>query len=331
MFNRAEQPYVFATLTGARPSQPHVFTILRVITTILQLFGMSLTLFRLWHRVSIRRFWWEDWWAALASFCGALCLISDWVHVTTSIPKVSSISCWVYFFSFACTVWAVRMSLLFSVARLIYPEKNARRILMGGSIVFALLWGSIIFERAYICGSDLSWYNSPSRSCTLPASMDIYELVADVISDTILVILPLRLLWHIKLPTKSQRRMILCIFSSTIIISLASLFRAVNRLSRANFLVLTASELEVAFCLIVCNLLVAVTYFYRIFKRDHENGPSSVESDDYDYPIPTQYLTTIDLGALESDVSEMSEPTSISERKTLPPIQPHPCNRVPRI
>ncbi|KAH7902905.1 hypothetical protein BJ138DRAFT_1021382, partial [Hygrophoropsis aurantiaca] len=268
----------------------------------------------------------EDWWAALASFCGALSLISDWVHVTTSIPKISIISCWVYFFSFACVIWYdplfflgkySPLSLLFSVAWLIYPEQNARRILLGVSPVFALLWGGIIIERAYICGPDLSWYNSPSGACTLPASMDIYELVTDVISDTILVILPLRLLWHIKLPTKSQRRMILYIFSSTIVISLVSLFRAISRLSHANYLVLTASELEVASCLIVCNLLVTVTYFYRIFRRDHENGPSSSESD-YDHPIPTQYLTTVDLEALDSDLSEMSESTNTKPTGTTP-------------
>ncbi|KAH7924623.1 hypothetical protein BV22DRAFT_1012917 [Leucogyrophana mollusca] len=310
-----------------------------VLTTVLQCFAIILTLFRVWYRVSIRRFWWDDSWAAMASLCGTICLVSDWMHVTARTRDISVIGCWVYFFAFASVVWAVRMSILYSLARLIYPEKRSRRIVLSVAALFVILWGGIITERAYICGSSLRWYNSGKQTCcNLPASMDIYELATDVVSDIILVAWPLRILWNIKLPSNSQRRMILSIFSSTIVVSLVSLFRAVCRLMQFGSLVLTASELEVAFCLIVCNLLVVVTYFYRFYKRNraHETSGDSdattSDSDDYMYPMTTQYLTTVDLehlGEYETTTSQSKTKSSCAEGHPLAAVPPGPADSNP--
>lgn len=156
---------------------------------------------------------------------------------------------------------AVRLSILYSITRFIFPEAQSRRVACCFTIVFVLLWLGVVVQKAYHCGSNLTWY--PVRSCSMPRWMDIYEFgcesfcvllepmdddtcaPADLISDIILVSLPLRMLWNIKLPERGQRRMILCIFSSSIVVSLVSFVRAIFRFMQVGMLIITASEFQV--------------------------------------------------------------------------------------
>ena len=71
--------------------------------------------------------------------------------------------------------------------------------------------------------------------------------LADCISDAILIALPVRLLWGMNLPTK-RRRMIIAIFSSSIIVTTASIFRAVSQMMSLTSLVGVATDLEVRLC-----------------------------------------------------------------------------------
>ncbi|KAH7905616.1 hypothetical protein BJ138DRAFT_742414 [Hygrophoropsis aurantiaca] len=301
------------------------YSILRIVTSVLQCLGILLTFFRLWHRFSIRRFWWEDAWAAIASVCGIACLVSYWVQLKTSHskPQVSVIAYWVYSFAFACAVWAVRMSILYSITRLLSPTKTNHCISIGVTVLFASLWGGIVGWKAYHCGSNLNWYSVSSHSCSMPRSNDIYELATDIISDAILVILPLHMLWNIKLPKNEQRRMILCIFSASIGVSFTSIFRAIYRLSRHSSQAVTASNFEVAICLIVCNLLVTITYFYRLVRKSEEDSSDDSDNHTTTDPVTAPYLTTVDLEHLgeyatnsNSDVSKQSQVTDLFHRNT---------------
>ncbi|KAH7922123.1 hypothetical protein BV22DRAFT_1095167 [Leucogyrophana mollusca] len=286
------------------------FPALRIVTSVLEGSAILLTLFRMWYRFSIRRFSWEDAWAAIAMLCAIACLVSYWVQLEAP-GRISIIAFWVYSLSFACVVWAVRMSVLCSITRLIHPATTSRLISLSVTALFTLLWGGIVVWKAVRCGSNRDWYHSSSRSCPMPRSNDIYELSTDVVSDTILVVLPLRMLWDVKLPTKHQRRMILCIFSSSIIVSLTSLFRAIYRLTHKGSLTITTSNFEVALCLIVCNLLVVVTYLYRVFRKsedgddsdsDTENSGNS-ESHPHTSPVTALYLTTASVKSRSSYLS----------------------------
>ncbi|KAH7929008.1 hypothetical protein BV22DRAFT_160948 [Leucogyrophana mollusca] len=270
-----------------------IHTLLYVVTTVLQGLAILLTCFRLWHRISIRRFGREDTWAAVALLCGAACLISGSVYLSGS-HETAIIAFWVYLFAFPCVVWAVRMSILYSITRLIPSSTSSSRIALGFSAFFVLLWALLVMQKAYKC-SNVCWYNSPSITCQLPHSMYIYELATDVVSDMILVALPFRMLWNINLPEKIQRRLILSVFSTSIVVSFASIFRAVCRVMELHSLVQAASECEVIFCLVVCNLLVAVMYFYRILKTEGES-----ESDEGTRTSAASVtFTTVDLENLD--------------------------------
>jgi hypothetical protein len=119
-----------------------------------------------------------------------------------------------------------------------------------------------------------------------------------------LVAFSFRLLWNVNLPTR-QRRMIRTIFSSSIIISLFSLFHAATSfVSLITSLTTVAVNLEVRSCswsdvnpyiyiwqtsfsLIVCNLLVIVTCAYRALNRKPDEDP-----EDDDYSSRTQAVST---------------------------------------
>lgn len=156
------------------------------------------------------------------------------------------------------------MSILFSVARLVHPTERMRRIVTGLAVFFSLICLIFIAIKLWWYVRDLSWlkqtafYTLPSP--WLPYSIYIYELcseyarrssdvelklhLADCISDTILIILPVRLLWSMRLPTK-QRRMIIAIFSSSIIVTMVSVLRAVSQIMCLSSLVGLATDFEV--------------------------------------------------------------------------------------
>ncbi|KAH7906981.1 hypothetical protein BJ138DRAFT_1161271 [Hygrophoropsis aurantiaca] len=281
--------------------------ILGLATSILQCIAIFLMVFRLWYRFSIRRFWWEDAWAAVALFCGIAALISFWVHVGPA-PGPAIAAYWVYTFAFPCVIWAVRLSVLYSIIRLIYPVELSIRIANVSSALFTLLWAGVVGSKAYWCGSNIAWYKAATLSCSMPRGLDIYELCTDVVSDTILVGLSLRILWNIKLPGVGQRRMVLCVFSSSMIVTLTSLLRAAARLLHMTSLTVIASDFEMAASLIVCNLLVTVTYIYRTFRKDGvsdatDTGDEAMTGHTAFPPDTVRSLTTVDLDYLSNSGS----------------------------
>lgn len=136
--------------------------------------------------------------------------------------------------------------------------------------------------------------------------MVVFELMTDCLSDTILIVLPLRLLWNLKLP-KRQKRMIFAIFSSSFVITVISIFRGVCQIVKYRTVLAPATDFETSLSLLVCNLLVIVTFLYRIFG--FAGADVSVSSDD-DYTTRTTtggVFTTVDLNAAESGSDEQRQ------------------------
>ncbi|KAF8129507.1 hypothetical protein EV363DRAFT_288600 [Boletus edulis] len=83
-----------------------------------------------------------------------------------------------------------------------------------------------------------------------------FLLPANCASDAALVCLSLKLLWRVKLP-QGRHRMVLSLFSSSVLMSMSSLFHAICQLvvplESAQYI---AFDTEVFLSLIVCNLLI---------------------------------------------------------------------------
>ncbi|KAI9462962.1 hypothetical protein HD554DRAFT_2027383, partial [Boletus coccyginus] len=139
---------------------------------------------------------------------------------------------------------------------------------------------------------------------------------ADFAGDVTLVFLSLKLLWGVKLPRR-QRRLILSTFASSMVMSMTSLPHAIAQAFESHSLILITGDLEVSHVilsqiissLIVCNLLVVVTYIYRVYLSSSESEDSS-EDDDFTTPAPrsTQSLTTVDLSTLDPTTMGATNP-----------------------
>ncbi|KAH7914891.1 hypothetical protein BJ138DRAFT_1142840 [Hygrophoropsis aurantiaca] len=313
--------------------------VLMVFVTVLHGIAMTITAFRLWLRTRMGRLWWEDAWAALAFCLDAICAVSTW---TLTAPydrppfnlsrNAHIISLWLTVFSYTCLLWCARMSIVFSVLRIMPSGRAMRGSAYMVIVLFSMMWMVAVAVKAYVCGADTSWYQDVIIQCPFPKFVDMIEFTTDLISDVILVALPLRLLWHMKLP-RNQRIMILSIFSMSILCVFASVLHVVFLLPSAGFMAGMTADIEGAVGLIVCNLLVVVTYFYRVF-RGGEDIESTIEPKlvlfrSSSTPA-TNTLTTVDLEHFTSIsiVSSLStlpseSPSSTldgSERSSTPPV-----------
>jgi hypothetical protein len=128
--------------------------------------------------------------------------------------------------------------------------------------LFLGLWAGLVAQKAWNYGHDTSWYQTTGKVhafMTRPMvvlelmgatflwllhNLNSYTLQADCLSDTILIVLPLRLLWSFNLP-KRQKRMIFAIFSSSIIITVISIFRGVCQIAKYRTVLAPSTDFEV--------------------------------------------------------------------------------------
>ncbi|KAF8836873.1 hypothetical protein BDN67DRAFT_983644 [Paxillus ammoniavirescens] len=272
---------------------------LRVTASVFQVLGLILTAFRIYFRLKIGRFWWEDAWAGISLLSGSIWMIAQWALVvkrrTISIQSVSPhyqpidgltsiVGSWTYAIGFTCIITAVRMSVLFSITRVIPESSHLRKFTHLCAAFFAACWVILMIEKI---------------------------LQSDCVADLILVVLPLRVLWKVRLPRR-QRRMILSIFASSIILAFGALCHTLGQVLNIYIVMSAGINVEIALSLIVCNLLVVVTCTYRFLLHDNDSSSDTGDStdtladDDDDFTQPrTLHLTTIELD-MSSDCQDTS-------------------------
>ncbi|KIJ62243.1 hypothetical protein HYDPIDRAFT_189100 [Hydnomerulius pinastri MD-312] len=280
-----------------------VTKLFKVSIEALQGVSLVLTMFRLAFRLKIRRFWWEDAWAAVGFVCGVTFIIVTRIYLDVG-GEAPVIAAWISSYMFTTIVWAVRMSLITSILRIIPPSKLLRRICFVLAAIFFLVWATLVALKTWNCAANKTWEKSRGPSgkpvCYIPSSFAIFELTTDFAADAILVFLSLKLLWRVKLPSR-QRRMILSIFSSCATISIFSLIHALTQLIPIPSAQAIFTDLELVSSMIVCNLLVVVTYAYRTILgstagESSDSSESTAQDDDFTSRLPTstQHLTTVD-------------------------------------
>ncbi|KAF9239314.1 hypothetical protein BU15DRAFT_46946 [Melanogaster broomeanus] len=285
---------------------------LPVVTCVFQVLGLALTAFRIYFRIRIGRFWWEDGWAATMLLSGLLWMISQWGFLLTT-GSTSIVFSWTYMISFTCIIAAGRMSILFSIIRIIPGSSRLKKFTYLCVAFFAACWIILTVEKVWQCAADRSWEHVPVAS---------EKPFSDFVADLILVVLPLCMLWKVRLPRR-QRRMILSIFASSIVMTIGALFHTLGQVFNDFLVMTTGVNVEIALALIVCNLLVVVTYTYRFLLQDSTSSSSSTEDttdgtsasgdQDDDFTRPTRQprtttlnLTTVDL-SLDSGCQDEGE------------------------
>ncbi|KAH7906776.1 hypothetical protein BJ138DRAFT_579965 [Hygrophoropsis aurantiaca] len=229
--------------------------------------AISSTLFRLSYRWYTTRFWWEDTWAALALLWSLLCLICTAIQVPIldmgPEPLIDKVSVWIISICLTCVIWSVRLSIAFSFIRIAKPAPELRRFAHGVALAFALMWIGLVGQKIYVCSH---------LACQMGSDVAISQLVTDSVSDSILVALPFALLRGVRI-SRNARILILCAFSASILITAVTIaFSALLFVPSLGMTALIVAHVQAALSLLICNLLVIVTFAYRMRHKNDDNG-----------------------------------------------------------
>lgn len=146
-----------------------------------------------------------------------------------------------------------RISLTLSISRILTPSEPFFKYTILSAFLFGLFMAAGVIMVTVVCGQNTSWYYAPPFQCIIPRSLGFYfissrsfesvcgtsilnEFLGHVVADTILIALPLRIFWHVRLPL-IEKNVILVGFAASAITTTASIVFTVvlmsNNMSRA--------------------------------------------------------------------------------------------------
>lgn len=236
--------------------------------------AIPVTVLRLGYRWWMAQFWWEDGVAALALVCDTLTLTGA-VIIAPYLgpgPRTSQtvVSLWLSALSNSVVIWAARVSVLLSIVRVGSPSPNLKKIAVVVGISFIIMFLAIEGQRLGVCLSS---------GCREFTSTAVSQLVTDVVADFSLVALPIWSLSAARL-SRSRRVLVQSAFTASIIISIITIIHSVILLTQESTGVVLIGHIKAALSLMICNLLVIVTFVYRVCHKgrlDLEQGNLGVQ------------------------------------------------------
>ncbi|KAF9261970.1 hypothetical protein L218DRAFT_1078353 [Marasmius fiardii PR-910] len=279
----------------------------RVIITLFYSIAIVLTLYRVFHRVRIHRFSWDDWLACLALLLIILYLILDWVRITIidhrqsyDPEKYSDYLIAIYLIanSFSVAIlWCSRASLSLSITRIL-PPSRLRKFTIFFSVICLLAGVIVIVVNGAICTwTRITGVPGPGLPrCAGGPILYIFTAACDLTTSLILTALPLHFLWRntVDLP-KSERRLILTLFASSFLTFIACLVHIIYIAEKNPFAITYSSKMQASVSLIVCNLVVVVPSLYTLLFRRYFNGNRDSATYTEGTPSVTPYgtITTV--------------------------------------
>ncbi|KAF8901921.1 hypothetical protein CPB84DRAFT_1777023 [Gymnopilus junonius] len=256
----------------------------KVSVTVLQALAICSAIYRLAHRIRIRRAWWDDYIVFIPLVLEAVYCPLFWVQFrrrgdTTSLASRVSRSYWLSTIPFMTILWSTRIALSLSLARL-FPKKHAARLWSFVLVVVMIVSGiSCLLVSALTCHRSLGANGFPVRT--------LYIFAEDFTSDALLILSPTILFRRLKLPRR-ERIIILLVFSgSALTLMYAVVFAILNNNhmvslgTDSTIIIAGLQNIEVAISLFVCNLAVVSTCFYQAILRYYKlERPELVSSED---------------------------------------------------
>ncbi|PCH34899.1 hypothetical protein WOLCODRAFT_139640 [Wolfiporia cocos MD-104 SS10] len=237
----------------------------RVVNFVLPSIAILVTIFRLYDRASNHRLWWDDAFAALSMLFAIVFMAAIEMHAEppTRFPRHVEVS--IYYMAaqfFYLQAWAAKLSILFTVIRL-SVWNSWRRLLYMVAVSFAVAWAILFAQVWWICESEPGWKYAALVQCDLGRNTAIAQVITDVISDAILIIAPVRMVWGVRL-SRAQKIRLIAIFSTTMITTAVGLDHAYWILKNGGLVEVLAAVIETSISLIVANLSVIVALLFRI-------------------------------------------------------------------
>ncbi|KAH9941193.1 uncharacterized protein BXZ73DRAFT_98408 [Epithele typhae] len=258
------------------------FTVqIRILATALPAIAIILTSLRLYYRASRRHLGWDDAWAASAIFCAFFLTAGAWTR--SDIPgvgpfnhsvRVRILGYYMLQVAFTCVLWVSRLSILFSIIRLIPTMMRLRIVANICAFAFGFMWIGLVILKLVVCETNTEWKSRKGVQCVLGEAVASVEIATDFLADLALVLLPLRLLWRISLPP-GRRALLIGIFSASILTTIASIVHCVyvfspNRNAEGIWAHVLAST-----CMMVANLAVLVTWLLRSLGYSGGSEPTT--------------------------------------------------------
>ncbi|KAG1775434.1 hypothetical protein EV702DRAFT_973180, partial [Suillus placidus] len=223
----------------------------KVVGSVSHSIAILCTIARLVYRAWTRHFWWEDAWAAVALIADVLCLVCLWLDQRISCDSQSHLN---------LTSWsrAARMSIIFSVIRIARHSgcKNYKQITYPIAMSFACMWAALIAQKMSVC---------ELHSCIMPPSVAFSQLITDVIADVLLVAAPLYL-WNNVGLSRNRQILVQSVFSASLLITAITIIHSIYLCIGHTSTTLIFAYVKGALSLFICNLLVIVTFLYRMYS-----------------------------------------------------------------
>ncbi|KDR69781.1 hypothetical protein GALMADRAFT_908596 [Galerina marginata CBS 339.88] len=303
------------------------------------------TIYRLIHRFRLRQTWWDDYIVtiplvvdvAFSSLVAARFPTEDKPNDTISFSDEVYNSYWLTTLPCLIILWSTRTVLALSLARVFPCKHPARR---WSFILVAFMVLSCIASIAVTigtCKQTSGLLNQDAfKDCVKGLGgfplKDIFLIADDLVSDALLVISPIVMLWRLRLP-RNEHRLILMVFcGSTMMLLSAVCFMVITNShsismgENAILLVTSLGNTEASFSLFACNLTVIATCFCGGIRnllhregQDVESAPAT--------PTPTQSSRSCsclsDRSPTPLTLTEISESSSIP-RSRFSRGSPHP-------
>lgn len=174
---------------------------------------------------------------------------------------------------FYLTLWTARLSILFSIIRIV-PEKSQQRFLKRTAWAFGAVLIFLITQVFWVCETPKKrgWQKQPNPQCSLGLQVAVCQLITDIVADVLLILIPTRLLFQTtSLPRPLQIRLFI-IFSATLLITVVGLVHAAYLLEVRGVDAIISALVEVSVCLIVCNGVVLLPALYRLSGLRADDG-----------------------------------------------------------
>ncbi|KZP34682.1 hypothetical protein FIBSPDRAFT_1035666 [Athelia psychrophila] len=234
-------------------AQPSLTTV-RVFVMVFSCLAIAITLFRLVIQYRRSQLWWEDVWATIAMVCSTVAVPVLWVLGSAAAEAPSK-----------------KFTHGYSMT---HPASRLRMVANLTAWFFALCCVGTTIQKQFVC-----FYSKPTTNkCQSISQLAITQICLDVVADSLLVALALGLLRNARL-RKLPCRIIRILFSASILITIVGILHAISIIKPNYGLTVITVYLQPAVSLIVCDLPVVVTFFYRQFMREKATDAG----DSYDY------------------------------------------------
>ncbi|KAF8521380.1 hypothetical protein BU17DRAFT_45848, partial [Hysterangium stoloniferum] len=281
--------------------------------------AVTVTSVRLVLRIRSSTVWWDDALVFLAIVFSTTMSAATGMHYGDPYAYSRSARLAAYYLiaeGFYLALWTTRLSILYSIIRIV-PGPKQKRFLYGAAIAFTTVLVLLLAQVFWVCEAPGKWKLAPNPQCPLGLQVAVCQLITDIIADILLIVVPVRLLTSTSLERGLKIRLVI-IFSATMLTTVVGLVHAAYLLEVRGIDAIVSAVVEVAVCIVVCNLVVLVPALYRVLGwrnvDDQRRAEPTFKNSTFNFRVGrnTTVMTGPTMDTILSTAMDASEGTATS-------------------